>query len=298
MGNDRPFLGILFMVAFALVAPAMDAMAKATPAEIPVAQILAARFGIQSLILLPVAFFLGTWVWPVWRSVMLHLVRAGALLLATALFFAAVRQMPIALAISIFFVAPLMVTLASAIFLKEPVGPRRVFACLVGFAGAIIVVRPSFADLGWVALFPLGTAALFSTYLLLTRSMAQHVHPITLQAQTAIAAALLVIPVLVVMDGSSFVLFDPVWPTGIAIWTLTGVGVIATVSHLFLSFSLRYAPAAVVAPLQYLEILGATLIGYFVFGDFPDVLTWVGISLIVASGLFVLYRERLVQDKI
>ena len=73
MGNDRPFLGILFMMAFALVAPAMDAMAKATPAEIPVAQILAARFGIQSLILLPVAFFLGTWVWPVWRSVMLHL---------------------------------------------------------------------------------------------------------------------------------------------------------------------------------------------------------------------------------
>ncbi len=298
MGLDRPLLGILFMIAFALVAPGMDAIDIATPAEITVSQILAARFGIQSLILIPIACLFGTWVWPVWRSVWLHLVRAGALLLATALFFAAVRQMSIALAISIFFVAPLMVTLASAIFLKEPVGPRRVLACLIGFLGAIIVVRPNFADLGWVAVFPLGTAALFSTYLLLTRAMAQRLHPVTLQAQTAIAAAVLVIPALVVMDGSGFTLFDPVWPTGIAVWTLAGVGLIATVSHLFLSFSLRYAPAAVVAPLQYLEILGATVIGYFAFGDFPDGMTWIGISLIVGSGIFVLYRERLVQNKI
>ncbi|MGB1035303.1 MAG: DMT family transporter, partial [Primorskyibacter sp.] len=75
-------------------------------------------------------------------------------------------------------------------------------------------------------------------------------------------------------------------------WTLLGVGVVATVSHLCLSYSLRYAPAATVAPLQYLEILGATIIGYLVFGDFPGQTAWLGIAIIVGSGLFVFHRER------
>lgn len=293
MGNsDRTTLGILFMVAFAAIAPIMDAFAKATPTEIPVTQILAARFGIQMLILIPLAIALGLGDRPGAKDMLLHLARGAFLLAATGCFFTAVRFMPIANAIAIFFVEPFILTILGGLFLKEAVGWRRLTACAVGFGGALLVIRPSFSDLGLVTLLPLCTAFLFAGYMLLTRSMSQRLHPLTLQAHTALAAALLIIPPLVVMDGSGATLWDPVWPTGLAVWTLMGVGLVATVSHLFITYALRFAPAGTVAPLQYLEIVGATVVGYIAFGDFPQPLTWMGIAIIVASGIYVFARER------
>ena len=290
--TDRTTLGILFMVAFAAIAPIMDAFAKATPTEVPVPQILAARFGIQMLILLPLAAALGHGSLPSRKDTVLHLARGFALLAATGCFFTAVRYMPIANAIAIFFVEPFILTLLGWIFLKEAVGWRRLSACAVGFGGALLVIRPSFSDLGWVTLLPLATAFLFAGYMLLTRSMSQRVHPLTLQAHTALAAAVLIIPPLLMMEGSGSALWDPVWPRGLAVWTLLGVGLVATVSHLFITYALRFAPAGTVAPLQYLEIVGATAIGYLAFGDFPEPLTWIGIAIIVASGIYVFARER------
>ena len=289
---DRTVTGVAFMVAFCLIAPMMDAFAKATPPEVPVVQILLARFGIQMLLLLPVTLVLGAMTWPSLREWGQHMARAIALLAATAFFVAALRAMPIANAIAIFFVAPLVVTLAGGLFLGEEVGPRRILGCLVGFGGALIVIRPSFADLGLVALYPLGTAVCFSAYMLLTRSMSRRMAPLVLQLHTATAATVLVLPVLVLFEGSGIALLDPVWPQGIAVWTLLGVGVVATISHLCISYALKFAPAATIAPLQYLEIVGATAVGWFAFGDFPDLLTWVGIAVIVGSGLFVIARER------
>ncbi len=290
--QNRTMLGVLFMVAFCIIAPVMDAFAKATPEHVPVAQILAARFGIQVMILVPLALALQLAARPTGRDISLHLARGAALLAATACFFTAVRYMPIANAIAIFFVSPFVTTLLGAVFLKETVGWRRVSACLVGFGGALLVIRPSFTGLGAVALLPLSTAFFFAVYMLLTRSMSQRLHPLTLQAHTALAACLIVFPPLIAMDGSGSRYFDPVWPTGLAIWTLLGVGLIATVSHLCITYALRFAPASTVAPLQYLEIVGATAVGYIAFNDFPKPLTWLGIAIIVASGLFLFARER------
>ncbi|MEC3862251.1 DMT family transporter [Mesobacterium sp. TK19101] len=290
--TDRTMLGVGFMVAFAIVAPLMDAFAKATPAEIPVAQVLLARFGIQSLLLAPLALGMGILTRPTRHEALLHLARGGALLAATAFFVASLRAMPIANAIAIFFVAPFFVTLAGGLFLGESIGPRRVIACLVGFGGALLVIRPSFDALGLAAFFPLGTAAFFTAYMLLTRTMSRRMHPVTLQTHTALAATLTIGPVLWVFDGSGVALLDPVWPQGVAVWTLLGVGVIATISHLFISYALRFAPAATLAPLQYLEIVGATAIGYVAFGEFPQMLTWLGIAIIVGSGMYVIARER------
>ena len=286
------------MVAFCVFAPVMDAFAKATPDAVPVTQIVAARFTIQAAILLPLALLLGHHQSPGLRDIGLHLARGFALLAATACFFAAVRHMPIASAIAIFFVEPFILTLLGALVLREAVGWRRLAACAVGFSGAMLVIRPSFADLGPVALLPLCTAFLFAIYMLLTRSMSRRMHPIALQAQTALAACLLILPPLVLMDGSGAVLWDPVWPQGFAIVTLLGVGIVATVSHLFITYALRHAPAATIAPLQYLEIVGAVAVGYVAFGDFPDTLTWAGIAIIVASGLYIFARERALGRRI
>lgn len=289
---DRTTLGILLMLAFCALAPMMDALAKATPEVVPVSQILAFRFAIQVAILVPLAVVLGHSQRATWRDARLHLVRAAALVAATGCFFTALRYMPIADAISIFFVEPFVLILMGALFLGEPVGWRRLSACAVGFGGALLVIRPSFSDLGPVAFLPLATAALFAVYMLMTRAMARRLHPIVLQGHTALAATLLILPPLLVMEGTGNALFDPVRPQGLAIWTLAGVGIVATISHLFLTFALRLAPAGTIAPLQYLEIVGATVIGYFAFGDFPTPLTWAGIAVIVASGLYVFERER------
>jgi drug/metabolite transporter (DMT)-like permease len=81
-------------------------------------------------------------------------------------------------------------------------------------------------------------------------------------------------------------------PHGLAVYTLLGVGVVSTVSHLFISLALKFAPAATIAPLQYLEIVAATSLGYFVFSDIPDALTFIGIAIIVGAGLYVFARER------
>ncbi|WP_137701389.1 DMT family transporter [Marimonas lutisalis] len=290
--SDRTTLGILFMVAFAIIAPVMDAFAKATPAAVPVLQILSARFGIQALLLLPIAILMRRAHRPGRGEMGLHLVRALLILVATGCFFTALRFMPIANAIAIFFVEPFILTLMGGLFLGEDIGPRRIIACLVGFAGALLVIQPSFDDLGAVALLPLVTAFCFAFYMVLTRQMATRTHPLALQGYTALAAMLFILPLLWAFDGSGRAALDPVWPVGLAVWTLLGVGLVSTISHLFISFALRLAPAATIAPLQYIEIVSATVLGYFIFSDIPDGLTVMGAAIIVGSGLYVFAREQ------
>ena len=286
------------MIGFSLIAPVMDAFAKATPDYIPVMQILSFRFGVQMAVLLPLALMLGMFYRPGLRECGLHLMRAALIVVATGLFFTALRYMPIANAIAIFFVEPFILTLLGGLLLGEEVGPRRIIACIVGFVGAIFVIQPSFHDLGLIALLPLGTALCFAFYMVMTRRMAARIHPIALQSYTAIAACLIIVPLLLLFDGSGNALLDPAMPHGFAIVTLLGVGVISTISHLFISFALRLAPAATVAPLQYLEIVAATALGFWFFDDFPDALTWVGILIIVGSGLYVFMRERAREQRI
>jgi len=293
---DRTTLGIFAMLGFAAIAPGMDAFAKATPAEVPVGQLLAFRFTVQAAILLPLGVAFGDAGVPRLREGLTHVARALAILGATGLFFAALRHMPMTTAIAIFFVEPFVVTLLGAVVLGEPVGRRRVLACVVGFGGALLVIQPSFSDLGWPALYPLGTATLFALYVILTRHIAGRRHPVAVQGWTAFAAAALVLPTLVLFEGSGNTLFDAVRPSAFAWVTLMGVGLMSTLSHLALSVSLRLAPASHVAPFQYFEIVSATTLGLIFFGDFPNRLTWAGIAVIVGSGIYLFARERVVQE--
>jgi drug/metabolite transporter (DMT)-like permease len=95
-------------------------------------------------------------------------------------------------------------------------------------------------------------------------------------------------------DGTGIASLDPVMPQGIAWLWLFGVGFWAAVSHMCMTYALKFAPSATLAPLHYLEIVAAVGLGYLVFGDFPNALTWAGIAVIVSSGLYIIYRERLV----
>ncbi len=291
LSQDRPLLGVFLMIGFALVAPGMDAFAKLAGAEIPVGQILGFRFGVQAAILLPLALALGVMARQSPARIGGHLLRAALILAATGFFFSALRVMPIADAIAIFFVEPFILTLLGAVFLQESIGWRRLLACAVGFAGALLVIRPSFAAFGLTALLPLGTALCFALYMILTRRSGRDLHPVAQQAWTALAAIALIGPILVAFDGSGLPVFDPVMPRGRYWAFLLGVGLLASLSHLMISGALRFAPAASIAPLQYLEIISATALGYLIFADLPDRQTMLGIAIIIGSGLFVILRE-------
>lgn len=294
-------LGIMLMLAFVVIAPVMDIFAKLATSSLPPGEITLARFAIQGLVLLPVVIWRGATRRGgvrrlTVRMALLHGLRGLLVAVATVCFITAISVMSVADAIAIFFVEPLLLTVLGGLALGERVGWRRYVACAVGFAGALIVVRPSFDELGWIAMLPLGTALGFAFYLVLTRRLAQYEDPFAMQAYSGLAGALCVAVALWVGAGSMTV-FDPVWPDARGWLLMAAVGAVATISHLFLVFAFKNAPASTLAPFQYLEIVAATGFGYLVFGDFPDALKWLGIAIIVGSGLYVFWRERLATGR-
>jgi len=292
VSTDRILPGVALMLGFCVTAPLLDVAAKLASSSVPVGQITAARFIVQCLLMAPVVWVMGLSLKVPRGKWMALTMRALLLFTSTFCFIAAIRVMPLADALAIVFVAPFIVLLVGKFYLSEDVGPRRVAAALVGFVGVLFVIQPSFSAFGAVALFPLGTAVGFAFYILVTRGLSRQMHPVTLQFYTGLIASALCLPILVLAQGTGSVLLDPVWPEGVA-WTwLFGVGFFATVSHMMMTYALSWAPSATLAPLQYLELPVATLLGYLVFGDFPNTLTLTGIGIIIGAGLYMIHRER------
>ena len=280
------------MVGFCILAPLLDASSKLATDAIPVGQITAARFVFQGLCMLPV-FLLMRLDWRASRrDLVLLAARAFCLMLSTYSFVAAVQYMPIADAIAIVFVMPFMLMFLGKVIFGNPIGARRIYASAVGFAGALLVIQPSLQNYGLVALFPLGCALAFSFYEMATQAMSNRVHPVTMQLHTSIAGSLLCLPILWLANGSGLAEFDPVMPDALNWLWLFGVGFWAAVSHLCMTVAMKYAPAATLAPLHYLELPMAVFLGFAIWGDFPNALTWAGIVLIVGSGLYIISHEH------
>ena len=296
--SDSVLTGVTLMLGFCLTAPLLDVAAKLASSTVPIGQITAARFIVQCALMAPFIWVMGLSL-HVEREQWIALVsRALLLLFATFLFIATIRVMPLADALAIVFVAPFIVLLVGKFYLGEDVGPRRVGAALVGFVGVLFVIQPSFTAFGAVALFPLGTAIAFALYILVTRGLSRKIHPVTLQFHTGLIASLFCTPILILADGSGSELFDPVWPTEIALLWLLGVGFFATLSHMMITYALSLAPSATLAPLQYFELPVATFFGYLVFNDFPNTLSLIGIVIIIGAGLYMIHRERVTAKQL
>lgn len=179
--TDRILSGVALMLGFCVTAPMLDVAAKLASATVPVGQITAARFIVQCGLMAPFIWIMGLSL-RVARGQWLALIfRAGLLLISTFCFIAAIGVMPLADALAIVFVAPVIVLLVGKFYFGEDVGPRSVGAAIVGFVGVLLVIQPSFAAFGAVALFPLGTALGFAFYILVTRGLSRRMHPVTLQ---------------------------------------------------------------------------------------------------------------------
>ena len=267
MTHDRILLGVVLMLGFCLTAPFIDVGSKAAAATIPVGQITLARFIVQGAIMLPVLLVMGLSLRIPRASLGRLALRAIYLIVSTYCFVAAVQVMPIADALAIVFVEPFILLLLGRFFFSEPVGSRRLTASLVGFCGVILVIQPSFSAFGAVAFFPLATALTFALYMLVTRSLSQNLHPIPLQFHTALTGTILCLPFLIWGSATESPLFAPVMPVGIYWLWLFAVGAFASISHLLISYALKFAPSTTLAPLHYLEIVSALFFGYLIFND-------------------------------
>jgi len=292
MVADRPFLGVMLMLGFCILAPLGDSIAKYLGDTIPLAELLLVRFLAQGILLLPFALSNGGFGGIRGRIFWMTVLRTVLHIIGIAAMFTSLRFLPLADALAIAFVMPFFMLILGKAVLKEEVGARRLIASFVGFLGTLMVIQPSFAVVGLPALLPLVVAVFFAGFVLVTRNIAKEVEPMALQAASGwIAVPILAACILAGYQSGGFA-FGLVMPQGIEIWLLALIGVIGTVAHLLMTWSLRFAPSTTLAPMQYLEIPFATIIGYVVFKDLPNGMAAVGILITIAAGVYVILREH------
>jgi drug/metabolite transporter (DMT)-like permease len=284
--RDNPALrGILLMVAAVGVFTLMDAIAKYLSRWYPVPGIVWARYAFNLLILL---------AWLAWRGELqrvrtkrpgVQLARGLLLACATLIYFTSLRVLPLADAAAIAFVMPLFVAALAVPMLKERLDMPRLGAIAVGMAGALLVVRPGSEVFTVYALLPLAMALCNALYQILTRKIAGVEHPLTSLIWGAIVGAALL---------SAVLPFAWKTPDQVAHWALLAViGMLASVGHYLLIRAYDYASATLLAPYSYSGLIWAMALGFVVFGNFPDGWALTGMGIIVASGLFLVSRQRL-----
>lgn len=280
----RPIIGVGLMLGAMAVLPGIDVIAKVLGQQgLPVAQIVWARVTLGALMTLPFALRIAgpKGLWP--ARPYYHLLRATLLVSATFFFFLSLKWLPIADALAIFFVQPLIVTVLSALFLREAVGPRRWAAVAVGFVGTLIIIRPGFAEVNPGAGFAFAAGAFLACYFVLTRSIAGQAHAMVTTFQTSLLGGLIL-----------SVFIWPVWQTPSAQqWVLfAALAFIATFGHLMIVRAYDHAEASLLAPLAYTEMITSVILGWWFFDDFPDGWTFLGVGILIACAIYISMRER------
>lgn len=223
----------------------------------------------------------GTWVSRNWK---LQIARSLMLATTTVLNFIALHYLRLDQTVTIYFLTPLMVALLAGPLLGEWVGPRRMAAIMVGFVGVLIATRPGFGSLHPAVLYSLAGAFIYSLYGLATRSIAAYDSSQTSFAISGLVGAVVIAPAIP---------FVWVTPPSLMDWLLLAMtGVLGGVGHLLLIVAHRHAPAPILAPFIYTQLVWMIILGFSVFGDVPDGWTLAGASVVIAAGLYLLARER------
>lgn len=284
---DRSAAGILLMIAAVTCFTALDTTAKWSGQFIPPLETVALRY-VSALV------FIGGMVRPwshisVLRTVSpwMQVLRALSLVMATVCSFTSLHYLPLGQVTAITFAAPLIVAVLAGPLLGEWPGRRRYAAIAAGFLGVLIVTRPGLGA-HWAVLVALLTAVANAFYALITRRLAGRDKPRTTLFYSGLIGALIVVPVL-----------PAVWaaPPGKVWVAVVGMGVLATLGHYLLIQANERAAASVLAPFSYSQLLGATVLGFLVFGDVPDRWTLLGMVVIAASGVWMLLTERRVRRR-
>jgi drug/metabolite transporter (DMT)-like permease len=269
---------------------ALDSSAKylATRSELPIVQIVWARFAGQFLLMLsilgaiPLSTLFGT------RKLGWELARSVLMAATTAFNFLALQYLRLDQTVTVIFLGPLIVALLAGPVLGEWVGWRRLGAILVGFCGILIAVRPGI-NLHPAFGYAFGAVTAFSLFMLLTRYLAAYDKPL----------AMLFYSILVGTFGlAPFALWQWVWPS-LGQWLLlAALGTLGGVGHYLFIHAYRLAPAPVIAPFLYLQLLTMVSFGYIVFDQVPDLWTIAGSVVIIGSGIYLIHRERVTKTPV
>jgi drug/metabolite transporter (DMT)-like permease len=283
-GRPDVLRGILLMCAGTAMFPFMNTAVKLLTAHYPVAEIVWARFTGHLIIMLIV--FLPQYRWTLLRTrrPTVQIGRSVLMLISNMVFVMAIGRVPLATASAIGFTSPLIVTALSVPLLHESVGWRRWTAVLVGFGGALLVIRPGSGFHHPAVLLLLASALAYALYLIGTRWVSRYDNAAT----GIIFAALFGSLAMTVVLPFDFVMPQTLWD-GLLFCCL---GLFGGVGHYLIIRAFQLGPAAVIAPLGYVELIGTSTLGYLIFDNFPDLWTWVGAGVIIASGIYVAFRER------
>ena len=273
---------IIFNLLAWVMLPVMDGFAKYLSSDMPVLQITWARYFFTVVFTLPVMmlFFRNKLVWT--DKPKLQIIRGLVLLAANICFFYAISVISLAKALTLAFVAPLIVTAFSPIFLGERVGVRRWTAVIIGFIGSLVVIRPGFVEINLASLSALCTGIMYGFYLIITRKLSTSDNSLLTLLLTG------TVGLVVISLTMPFIWMNP----SPLQWSLmAGIGLFACIGHLFLILSLKYADVSKLAPFSYFEIITNIIIGYYFFNDFPDNWTFLGLFIIILSGIYISRRE-------
>lgn len=299
--NEYPFqdpnhthLGGLLQLCFGvMILPIMDAFAKHLGADLAAGEIAWWRFTLMIIMILPMIAYCKVWKFQL-RSCAHFMLPGLFIALGTTTFFHALNYMNMAKALTIFFISPFILTILSVIFMGEVLRLRRILCLLIGFSGALVVIRPTHLNFDLYTLYPIATALSYAIYLFLLRRNAHHNHPLMTQFLVGCGAViflslLLIIGIFVPKILPLFVFEGPNIPH---FPFLLGIGLVALIGHTLIASATRHLHASLMAPLGYMELLSTTAIGYVFFHEIPDISTISGATLIVGSGLYLIYREQ------
>lgn len=283
--------GILLMMGGVTLFSVLDVAAKKLGEQgIPVLEIVWARYAfhfvLAAIVLNPIS---SPTSWRVRRPV-IQVFRALLLICVTAFNFVAIRHLQLAETVTIAFLSPLLIAALSFVFLGERVGPRRLAAIGVGFLGVLVVTRPGADSFHWAMLFSLASVSCYSGYAILTRMLAGSE---TAGSMTLVLAG---VPTIVLLPFMPAIWVPPDSWFVISLMLVTGIS--GGFGHFLVISAHRYAPASILAPFGYFQLISMLTAGYFVFGDVPTVHTLIGASIIIASGLYLLHRERAVKGTV
>ncbi len=302
--RNAPLLGIGFMLAGMFFISVNDVLIKGLSGGYPLHQIVAFRSGVGMIFVLGILMAEGGFRLLIVQRPGLHVLRAVLVVFANSAFYLAFVAMPLATATALYFVAPLFVTLMSIPFLGEKVGVRRMTAILVGFAGVLVMLGPELSlGAGWAAVLPVLSAAGYAGTSVLTRKLGQATRASTLALHMQVAFIIVAAAMyLLAGDGryaDSFTseslrfAFAPwVWPEPGDLPSLIGLGFLSACIGYAMAQAYRQAPASVVAPFEYVLMIFALLWGWLFFAEWPRATVFLGATIIIASGIYIVVRER------
>jgi drug/metabolite transporter (DMT)-like permease len=282
--HHAPLKGIAHVLIAMAILPFIDVCAKFLGQQgVPVTEMVWARFFFGALFTLP--FALKAAGVKALRPVnpIFNAGRATFLITGTACFFIALKWLPIADTLAIYFVQPILIVALSPLVLREHVGVRRWVSVFVGFLGVLIIIRPGLQTVNPGVLFALGAGTSSACYILITRHLTGRADAMVTTFQTS------------VMGAAALSVATPLYwlsPTPSQWLLLVLLGAVAIAGHYLITRAYDFAEASLLSPFNYTEMIMATAAGWYFFGDFPDRWTFIGVSILIASAIYISWRER------